>query len=135
MTALADFDGVAAEQALLQAAFFDPNIAVRRNAITSFRGRRRQLSEDSVPCPATAPIPPAAAALQRHRDEHRRAVQEPASEAEFALLEETAPDLPLSAVELWEKEALEGVKCNPYILFPVFPQTCASSQITIGLGL
>lgn len=113
MTALADFDSLAAEQALLQAAFFDPNIAVRRNAISGFRGRRRQLSEDSAPCPSAAPVPPAAAARQSHRDEHRRRAAQPLNSSFLEPLTEVAPDLPLTPVELWQQEALKGSATKP----------------------
>lgn len=103
--ALADFDGPVAEQALLHAANYDPNIAIRRKAIGGFRLRRRVLSEESVPCPGTVPTSPAEAMLASHRAEARRLVSSELASDYDSL---HAPDQPPSARQLWEQQALEG---------------------------
>ena len=116
MTALADFDDLTAEQALLHSANFDPNIAIRRRAIHGFRAAPRALTEDSVPSPSAVPVSPATAVLEKHRADYRRYVAETQNETHFEDFG-SAPDRPPSAVQLWERDEIKG---GSSILLPVF---------------
>jgi len=67
VTALGDFEGSYVEEALLQAAYTDANMAIRRNAISRFRSAKRVRSEDSFELPKIVPESPHIQALHDHQ--------------------------------------------------------------------
>lgn len=110
VTALEDFETPSAEQALLHAAFFDPSISIRRRAIHGFRTRARQLNEESVPCPSSAPFTPAEAMRRKHRRESADFIRRNnLLDRPLALHELHAPDRPLSALALWKNDMINGI--------------------------
>ncbi len=69
-----------------------------------------------MPSPSTVPVSPATAVLEKHRADYRRYVAETQNETQFEDFG-YAPDRPLSAVQLWERDEIKGASS---ILFPVF---------------
>eukprot|EP00048_Salpingoeca_helianthica_P015064 m.224861 g.224861 ORF g.224861 m.224861 type:complete len:794 (-) comp16565_c0_seq1:1010-3391(-) len=74
---LADHTGDEVEEALLQAAFYDPNIAVRRSAIRVYRSKPRVHSEHDFVGPSTAPMSPMAQMMALHREQRAAAKTAP----------------------------------------------------------
>ncbi len=104
---MGDFEGVTAENALLEAAFTDPNIAVRRRAIGAFRRVPRLLSEHAYPLPHEVPDLPMNRMRRQHREEHRRYARSGLSPPPPGSHYPPAPPLPDA---LWREDvAREGV--------------------------